>query len=164
MRALTDISSGLSILQRKENKRMKIRREMFFISRLLLTGSPRSLRLLGVILCIFENGTMGTSSPTLFPRLFENRRGGCPRPPVNKICFLPLQKTTETLRSNISRIRRMLNFYSNPAKNSSYEQPYIFFNATITLARTFNSPDSYFAYVVLPISQPRRCSSAHSFS
>ena len=61
MRDLTGISSGLSILQRKENKRMKIRREMFFISRLLLTGSPRSRRLLGVILCIFENGM---TSPT----------------------------------------------------------------------------------------------------
>ena len=55
MRDLTDISSGLSILQRKENKRMKIRREMFFISRLLFFASlqkttevPRSSFLINV--------------------------------------------------------------------------------------------------------------------
>ena len=32
-----------------------------------------------------------------------------------------------------------------------------------TLTRIFSSPDSYFAYVVRPISQPRRCSYAQSF-
>ena len=43
MRASTAMNSGLSILQRKENKRMKIRREMFFISRLLFFASRKKL-------------------------------------------------------------------------------------------------------------------------
>ena len=44
MRGLTDISSGLSILQRKENKRIKTRREMFFISRLLFFALRKKLQ------------------------------------------------------------------------------------------------------------------------